>query len=104
MLRTLGPICKNLTEDISETWNVLLDLCIFFYLGRVCGRDDPRAVGVVVVLDGIVWRRDDAARPSHLTSAHRRCKERHTITVTPTHNINNLCHDRRTKQRKMNLS
>lgn len=48
---------------------------IGFYLRCVRGCDDPSAVSVVVVLDGVVWRRDDTIWTSQLSSAHRCCNK-----------------------------
>lgn len=45
------------------------------YLGWFSSHDDPGTVGIVVILDGVVWRCDGAARPSQLPPTHR-CYER----------------------------
>ena len=41
-----------------------------WYLGHVCGGDDPGAVCIVVVLDRVVWRGDDTAGTFQLTATH----------------------------------
>lgn len=52
----------------------------YFYLGHVRGWDEPSAVSIVVILDRVVWGRDDTTGSFQLTSTHR-CyrgkKERH---------------------------
>lgn len=64
-------MCATEGLSLQESVSVL-------YLGCVGGCDDPSAVGVVVVLHRVVWRRDDAAGSSQLTSTHRCCKMSHS--------------------------
>lgn len=61
-----------LTQHFCINW-----MCNDFYPGCVRGCDDPGAVGIVVILDRVVWRRDHATRSSQLTAAHWCCKGRH---------------------------
>lgn len=48
-----------------------------FYLRCVRGCDQPSAVGIVVILDRVVWRGDDTTGSFQLASAHWCYKGRH---------------------------